>query len=84
MTQRGCSRSIAGGGDPAGRRGQGWTRWYAEALPRAEQLYEILGVTPGRVSQIERGELSTIDAVVGYVEALGSRLDLVASFGDHT
>lgn len=24
-------------GDKAGR----WTRWYAEAIPRAEQLYEI-------------------------------------------
>jgi DNA-binding XRE family transcriptional regulator len=48
------------------------------------QLAEAMGVTPGRVSQIERGELSTIDAVARYVEALGGRLDLIASFGDHT
>jgi hypothetical protein len=41
-------------------------------------------VSPGRVSRIERGELATIDTVTRYVEALGGRLDLVASFGDHT
>ena len=27
------------------------------------QLAETMGVTPGRVSQIERGELSTIEAI---------------------
>jgi hypothetical protein len=43
-----------------------------------------MGVMPGRVSQIERGELATIDAVARYVEALRGRLDLIASFGDHT
>jgi DNA-binding XRE family transcriptional regulator len=48
------------------------------------QLAQAMGVSPGRVSQIERGELATIDAVARYVEALGGRLDLVASFGDHT
>ena len=30
-----------------------------------------MGVTPGRVSQIERGELSTIEAIARYVQALG-------------
>ena len=48
------------------------------------QLAQAMGVTPGRVSQIERGELATIDAVARYVEALGGRLELIASFGDHT
>jgi DNA-binding XRE family transcriptional regulator len=48
------------------------------------QLAETMGVTPGRVSQVERGELATIEAVARYVQALGGRLDLVASFGDHT
>jgi hypothetical protein len=29
-------------GNPIDRRRQGrWTRWYTEAIPRAEQLYEI-------------------------------------------
>jgi DNA-binding XRE family transcriptional regulator len=48
------------------------------------QLAEAMGVTPGRVSQIERGEVATIDAVARYIEALGGHLDLVATFGDHT
>jgi len=48
------------------------------------QLAQAMSVTPGRVSQIERGELATIDAVARYVGALGGRLDFVASFGDHT
>ena len=42
-----------------------------------------MGITPGRVSQIERGEVATIDAIARYIEALGGRLELVASFGDH-
>ena len=48
------------------------------------QLAETMGATPGRVSQIERGELSTIEAIARYVQALGGRLDLVANFTDHT
>jgi transcriptional regulator with XRE-family HTH domain len=48
------------------------------------QLAQAMVVTPGRVSQIEHGELATIDAVARYVQALGGRLDLIASFGDHT
>jgi DNA-binding XRE family transcriptional regulator len=48
------------------------------------QLAQAMGVTPGRVSQIERGELATIDTVARYVQALGGKLDLIASFGDHT
>ena len=48
------------------------------------QLAETMGVTPGRVSQIERGELSTIEAIARYVQALGGQLELVANFADHT
>jgi ribosome-binding protein aMBF1 (putative translation factor) len=48
------------------------------------QLAQAMRVSAGRVSQIERGELATIDAVARYVEALGGRLELIASFGDHT
>ena len=48
------------------------------------QLADVMGLSPGRVSQIERGEVSTLNAIVRYVEALGGRLDLVASFEDHT
>ncbi len=35
------------------------------------------------VSQLERGEVATIDAIARYIEALGGRLGRVASFGDH-
>jgi len=48
------------------------------------QLAETMAVTPGRVSRIERGELSTIDVIARYVQALGGRLDLVATFTGHT
>jgi DNA-binding XRE family transcriptional regulator len=48
------------------------------------QLAQAMRASPGRVSQIERGELATIDAAARYVEALGGRLELIASFGDHT
>ena len=48
------------------------------------QLAEEMGITPGRVSQIECGEVSTLDAIVRYVEALGGRLEIVANFDDHT
>jgi transcriptional regulator with XRE-family HTH domain len=48
------------------------------------QLADVMGISPGRVSQIERGEVSTLNAIVRYVEALGGRLDLVARFDDHT
>jgi len=43
-----------------------------------------MGVTSGWASQIERGELAAIDAVAGWAEALGGRLDLIASLGDDT
>jgi hypothetical protein len=36
-----------------------------------------MGVSPGRVSQMERGAVSTLDSIVRYVEALGGRLDVV-------
>jgi transcriptional regulator with XRE-family HTH domain len=48
------------------------------------QLAQAMGVTPGRVSQVERGEVATIEVIARYIEALGGRLDLIASFGDHT
>jgi len=44
----------------------------------------LMGVTKGRVSQIERGEVFTVEVVGRYVEALGGELRLLADFGDHT
>lgn len=51
--------------------------------PHRAQLAAAMGV-PRPVSPIERGEIATIDAVARYIEALGGRPDLVASFGDRT
>jgi transcriptional regulator with XRE-family HTH domain len=50
--------------------------------PTQAQLAERMGVTKSRVSQIERGELSTIQAVARYVQAIGGTIQISAVFGD--
>jgi hypothetical protein len=42
-----------------------------------------VGVAPGRVSQIEHGEVSTVEALASYIAALGGKLELVADIGGH-
>jgi DNA-binding XRE family transcriptional regulator len=46
------------------------------------QVAERMGVTKSRVSQIERGEVSTIEAVARYVQAIGGHIQVSAVFGD--
>ncbi|WP_200306478.1 helix-turn-helix domain-containing protein [Streptomyces adelaidensis] len=46
------------------------------------QVAERMGVSKGRVSQIESGQVSGTDIVARYVEALGGSLVMVAVFGD--
>lgn len=41
-----------------------------------------MGVTKSRVSQIERGEVSTVEVIARYVTALGGHLQVAAVFGD--
>jgi hypothetical protein len=41
-----------------------------------------MGVGKSRVSQIERGRVSTREVLGRYVEALGGRLSLMVDFGD--
>ncbi|EST39049.1 XRE family transcriptional regulator [Streptomycetaceae bacterium MP113-05] len=53
----------------------------ALTLTQAE-LAERMGVTKSRVSQIERGEVSTVEAIARYVEALGGSIQISAVFGD--
>jgi DNA-binding XRE family transcriptional regulator len=53
----------------------------ALGLTQAE-VAERLGVTKSRVSQIERGEVSTIETVARYVQAIGGRIQISAVFGD--
>jgi DNA-binding XRE family transcriptional regulator len=50
-------------------------------LTQAE-VAERMGVTKSRVSQIERGEVSTVEAIARYVQALGGHLKISAVFGD--
>src|SRR5918998_6732676 len=46
------------------------------------EVAQTMGVTVGRVSQIENGELSGIDVLDRYAAALGGNLRIVADFGD--
>ncbi|GAA0442268.1 hypothetical protein Acor_05450 [Acrocarpospora corrugata] len=43
-----------------------------------------MGVSVSRVSQIEHGEVASLEVIARYVEALGARLELVVDFGDRT
>ena len=43
-----------------------------------------VGVTQARVSQIEHGKITEVDAIRGYVEALGGTVDVIARVGDWT
>ena len=45
-------------------------------------IAQTMGVTLGRISQIENGELSGIDVLDRYVTALGGLLEVIANFGD--
>jgi DNA-binding XRE family transcriptional regulator len=47
-----------------------------------EQVATRMGITVARVSQIERGDVSTQDVLSRYVAALGGTLKLIADFGD--
>lgn len=43
---------------------------------------ERMSVTKSRVSQIERGEVSTVDVIARYVQAIGGHLQISAVFGN--
>jgi DNA-binding XRE family transcriptional regulator len=47
-----------------------------------EQVATRMGVSVARVSQIERGDVSTQDVLNRFVAALGGTLKLIADFGD--
>jgi DNA-binding XRE family transcriptional regulator len=69
---------------------QTWLRAYAltEARKRRhmtqQQVAAAMGLTQGRVSQIENGQLaeSEVETLSRYAAALGGRLRLVFDFGD--
>ena len=88
---RDAYRARVGEEEAARRRGaimaEQWGYQLAEQRKRLgftqAGLAEIMGVTPGRVSQIEHGEVSTVEALASYIAALGGKLELVADIGGH-
>ncbi len=46
------------------------------------EVAEAMGVTAGRISQIEQGDLSGLDVLDRHVQALGGQIGIVATFGD--
>ena len=44
----------------------------------------MMSVSQARVSQIEHGKVTEVDAIRGYVEALGGTVHIVARVGDWT
>ena len=53
----------------------------ALGLTQAE-VAERMSITKSRVSQIERGEVSTVDVIARYVQAIGGHLQISAVFGN--
>lgn len=49
-----------------------------------QDVADRMDVTKSRVSQIERGEVSTFAVVARFVEALGGSVQVTAVFGDDT
>jgi DNA-binding XRE family transcriptional regulator len=47
-----------------------------------EQVAARMGISVARISQIERGDVSTQEVLNRYVSALGGTLKLIADFGD--
>jgi hypothetical protein len=88
---RAAYRARVGGEEAARRRSAIMTeQWGYQLAGQRERLgfthaglAELMGVTPGRVSQIEHGEVSTVEALASYIAALGGKLELIADIGGH-
>ncbi|KPM52976.1 transcriptional regulator [Frankia sp. CcI49] len=83
--------SNAGGAEAlaeARRRNQAYIDGYRLAERRRHlgitqtEVAERMGISKSRVSQIESGEVSTIDVIARYVDALGGEIQITAVFGD--
>jgi transcriptional regulator with XRE-family HTH domain len=58
--------------------------WFLALCKDEAQIAAMMGVSQARVSQIEHGKVTEVDAIRGYVEALGGTVDVVARVGDWT
>ena len=77
------SRRVRAGCSPRPA-GTSWPRSAKQLGLGQRQIAAAMGVSVARVSQIEHGEVTSVEVIARYVEALGGRLDLVADFGDRT
>ena len=68
----------------AGRRGYQLAQLRKNAGLTQAQVAALMDVTQARVSQIEHGKITEVDAIRGYVEALGGTVDVIARVGDWT
>ena len=68
----------------AGQRGYQLAQLRKNAGLTQVQVAALMGVTQARVSQIEHGKITEVDAIRGYVEALGGTVDVIARVGDWT
>ncbi|GAB3064158.1 MULTISPECIES: helix-turn-helix domain-containing protein [Micromonospora] len=87
-------RAELGGDDEAYAQERARTEAWVSAFHLAEerkrlgltqrQVAEIMGVTPGRVSQIENGDLDVneVATLSRYANALGARLRIIFDYGD--
>lgn len=87
-------RAELGGGDAAYEEERARTEAWVSAFHLAEerkrlgltqrQVADLMGVTPGRVSQIENGDLDVNEvATLGrYANALGAKLRIIFDYGD--
>lgn len=48
------------------------------------QVAAAMGISQARVSQIEHGKITELDAVRAYIEALGGTVEVMARVGDWT
>jgi transcriptional regulator with XRE-family HTH domain len=46
------------------------------------QLAEVAGLSQARISQIENGEITSLETLRAYVTGLGGHLDVVARIGN--
>jgi predicted XRE-type DNA-binding protein len=68
----------------AGQRGHQLAQLRKNVGLTQAQVAALMGVTQARVSQIEHGKITEVDAIRSYVEALGGTVDVIASVGDWT
>jgi predicted transcriptional regulator len=69
-----------------------WNQTYIDAKRLAErrsamgltqaEVADRMGITKSRVSQIERGEVSTVDVISRYLQAIGGQLQISTVFGN--